>query len=143
MNKEIIKEGNRPLNNNNKISENQPVKLEKNNNLNNKEEDFFIKSSFSPNISDTTTKDLINEEKDYLKRENTFNETVLDKKISKEITKEGNLERVSTFVQSNEVNKIQKSLRISLNDVSKNNDYLSVRIIPSYNEKEFESIKKI
>ena len=111
------------------------------------EEQSIIDASFSINYSDVIGKDLFKEDLELLNKQNTNNETVLEQKINKEIKKDGNLKRLpSSFIQSKEINIIEKSLNISILDSkninNKENEYLSVRKFSTYNIEEYENVRK-
>ena len=112
------------------------------------EEISKIRSSFALNY-ENNGKEIPKGDKDFINRKNTNIETVLDQKINKEIKKEGTISRVSTFLQSKEINLLENSLNISIVDptqINKNenkkNEYLSVRDISSYDINEYEDIRK-
>ena len=110
------------------------------------EEKSIIDASFSINFSDAIGKDLFKEDLELLNKQNTNNETVLEQKINKEIKKDGNLKRLSSFIQSKEINILEKSLNISIldstNNNKKENEYLTVRKFSTYNIKEYENVRK-
>ena len=136
-------------NNENNISENNNQKNEIGYINNNKslskieEEKSIIEASFSINFSDIIGKDLFKEE---LNKQSINNETVLEQKIIKEIKKDGIIKRLSTFIQSKEINILEKSLDISILDPKninkKENEYLTVRKLYTYNIEEYENIRK-
>ena len=67
-------------------------------------------------------------------------ETVLEKKISEKTKDSINS---NNFIQSEEINELQKSLNISLTDENKlNNEYLQLREFPQYDINEYDKIKK-
>ena len=94
------------------------------------------------NYSNILGKDLFQEEKDFTKTENLINETILDKKINNEIKKDVNSSRISEFVQSEEITNIEKSLHISIIEPKKENEFLTVRKIESYDISEYDTIKQ-
>ena len=107
-----------------------PIKEDKNS---------IIDSSFSIDYSNLIGKDLFSEQ-------NVNNETVLDQKINKEIKKEGNSQKISSFLQSKEINLIENSLHLSIFDLNKSekeSEYLSIRkFTASHNIKEYENIRQ-
>ena len=104
--------------NENNLSENisnqknwQQENINKRNNLFpiKEDENSIIDSSFSIDYSNLIGKDLFSEQ-------NVNNETVLDQKINKEIKKEGNSQKISSFLQSKEISLIENSLHLSIFD---------------------------
>ena len=134
--------------NENNLSENisnqknwQQENINKRNNLFpiKEDENSIIDSSFSIDYSNLIGKDLFN-------KQNVNNETVLDQKINKEIKKEGNSQKISSFLQSKEISLIENSLHLSIFDLNKSekeSEYLSVRkFTTSHNIKEYENIRQ-
>jgi hypothetical protein len=91
--------------------------------------------------SSINNQELFKEEKDYLKRKNTNNETVLDKKIKNEI-KNKNIKNISSsFIQPHQISTIEKPLKKSILSTNQKNEFLSVRLFPIYDEKQYNSIR--
>ena len=87
------------------------------------------------------SQELFKEEKEYLKRKNTNNETVLDKKIKNEI-KNSRIKNISSsFIQPHQISTLEKSLNKSILSTNHKNEFLSVRLLPIYDEKQFNSIR--
>ena len=104
------------------------------------DENLIINFSFSKDYANLIRKDLIQKDNN-LNNENN-NETILEQKINKEIKKDGNIQKLSSFIQSKEINILQSSLNFSLSDITIESEYLSIRIFPSYDKNEFEIIKQ-
>jgi hypothetical protein len=106
---------------------------EKNNN------ELIAYSSFCEEFSGVIGKDLFKEEQNKELIGNQLTSTALDQKISqnaKDI-------KISPFIQSEEIKKIQNSLNISLTDENKEkHEYLKKREFPKYDLKEYDTIKK-
>ena len=136
MNQNIKNENVNNISNNNAIQKNinQLGEMNSTNNFENSIISNDLKSSIN-------NEELFKEEKEYLKRKNTNNETVLDKKIKNEI-KNKNIKNISSsFIQPQQINTIEKSLNKSILSTNHKNEFLSVRLLPAYDEKEFISIR--
>ena len=118
------------------------INNKKNNFINNEEEDV-INSSFSVDFSNVIGVDLFKEEREYLNRQNTNRETILEKKINKN-KESGNFPQISSFIQTNDITLIENSIHMSILDMDKEkeNEYLTSRQISFYDKNEFDLIKK-
>ena len=105
--------------------------------------DEEINNSFCSDFSGIIGLDVFKEEcKDELKK-NKSKDTVLDQKIINKIPKKS---KISQYIQINEINDLENSLKISLleeqNNKKKENEYLSIRTFPHYDLNEYDKIKK-
>ena len=143
MNQNIKNENNIKQNDNNKQNLQEFNIFDKKAIFNDNESDeSLINSNFSIDFADIIGKDLFREEREYLKRQNTNNETVLEQKINKKIQNEENLQKLSSFVQSREISLLESSLHISLSDSDKESDYLVLRQISFYDNHEYDFIRQ-
>ena len=147
------------MENNNKKDKSEIIKNENNDKKNNekelnkndqsKESPDEMANIFSPLSSnyENVDKDIPKVDKDVLSRKSTNNETVLEQKVNKKIKKQGTISRVSSFLQPEEISILEKSLNIAIVDNNninkKENEYLSLRDISSYNINEYEDIRKM
>ena len=117
-------------------NENNHINLKKEENKNDKLIDI---TSFCEEFSGVIGKDLFKEEQNTELIENQLRKTALEQKII-EKTKDT---KISPFIQSEEIKKLQNSLDISLTDENKEKiEYLKKREYPKYDLKEYEKIKK-
>ena len=107
-----------------------------------KEEDELINnSSFCEEFSGIIGKDLFKEEQKTEKGGIKIKETVLDNKISQKLKLKET--KISPFIQSSNINELQKSLNTSFTDEKKaKNEFLKLRTFPEFNLNEYEIIKK-
>ena len=116
---------------------------EENKNINKeKEENKLINNnSFSDDFSGIVGKDLFKEEQPTEIGLNKLKETVLDLKINEKIKETEN--KISPFIQSEQINELEKSLNISLTDENKEKkEYLVLRTFPEFDINEYDTIRK-
>ena len=137
MNQSIKNENVNNISKNNAIQKNinQLGEMNSINNFENSHISNDLKSSIN-------NPELFKEEKEYLKRKNTNNETVLDKKIKNEIKNKSIKNISSSFIQPHQISTLEKSLHKSILSTNHKNEFLSVRLLPIYDEKQFISIRR-
>ena len=99
----------------------------------------LIKQTLTKDYDATTLNDL---NKPLPKK---IQETVLDQFINKNLKNESKITKVSTFLQPDEIVNLKDDLGKSIEDLAKSNlkqnKYLSVRNISTYDIKEYDTIK--
>ena len=105
------------------------------------EENNTTSSSFCEEFSGIIGKDLFKEEQKPSKDGIKIKETVLDNKISKKLKLKET--KITSFIQSPNINELEKSLNISLTDKNKEEkEFLKLRKFPEFDINEYDKIKK-
>ena len=108
---------------------------------NQESEENNINSPFCEEFSGIIGKDLFKEEQKPPKGGIKIKETVLDNKISKKLKLKET--KITSFIQSQKINELEKSLNITLTDETKEEkEFLKLRTFPEFDINEYDKIKK-